>query len=153
MCSTLQVKEVKFVENKKILMMIKNIHDKFEARGNADCKKAGLTFAQFKVLIYLDDHKDKIVTQKELEVDFKVSHPTINGIISRLENNSFIETKMIKEAGKQQKQIFLTEKGSATLLNMKENKLHDDIMLKKKFTPEEINQFFEYLKRLYNALQ
>ncbi|MCR4735052.1 MAG: MarR family transcriptional regulator [Treponema sp.] len=140
------------MENKEILFMIKNIHDRFEARGNADCKEAGLTFSQFRVLIYLQDHKNKIVTQKELEVDFKVSHPTINGIISRLENNNFIETKIIKEAGKQQKQIFLTQKSSSALINMNKNQIHDDKMLSEEFTPEEMTKLLDYLKRLYKAI-
>lgn len=140
------------MENKEILFLIKNIHDRFEAKRNADCKKVGLTFSQFRVLIYLKNHKSKIVTQKELEVDFKVSHPTINGIIRRLENRNFIETKIIKEAGKQQKQIFLKQKGSSALINMNENQINDDKMLSEEFTPKEMSKLLDHLKRLYKVI-
>ena len=141
------------MDNKKIFFLIKNIHDKFDARGNTDCKSAGLTISQFRVLVYLEEHSDKIVTQKELETIFKVSHPTINGIINRLEAKNFIETKMIKEAGKQQKQIFFAQKGQDALKNMKTNRINDDKTIDSNFTDEEKEQFTEYLERLFKSLE
>lgn len=55
----------------------------------------------FFLLLYLEAHQNSRVTQKDLEIEFKVSHPTINEIITRLENKNFITTKVIKEGGKQ----------------------------------------------------
>ena len=140
------------MENKKIFILLKNLNDKFEAKGNADCQKKGLTLSQFKVLIYLEDNKEKITTQKELEIAFQVSHPTINGIVNRLLKKEFISTNMVKENGKQQKQIFISAKGRETLKDMEKQRHHDDEIINKYFTEEESKNFAEYLERLYKAL-
>lgn len=40
----------------------------------------------FFLLLYLEAHQNSRVTQKDLEIEFKVSHPIKKGIITRLEN-------------------------------------------------------------------
>ena len=140
------------MENNKIFILLKKINDRFEAKANADCQKEGLTLSQFRVLIYLDINSNKIVNQKEMEVFFNVSHPTITGVIKRLEKKALITTNMIMEKGKQQKQIFISPKGKKSLSNMRKNQVHDDEMLKKHFSSEEIEKFTEYMSRLYQAL-
>lgn len=141
------------MEAKDVFLLIKNIHDKFDSRANADCQTAGLTIAQFRVLLYLEDHPDSDVTQKELETVFKVSHPTINGILSRLESKNCIFTKVVIKAGKQQKHIFLTTQGNMALKNMKDNRIHDEKMFETSFTDQEKKELEELLKRLYQILE
>jgi DNA-binding MarR family transcriptional regulator len=140
------------MENKKIFILLKNLNDKFEAKGNADCQKEGLTLSQFRVLLFLEDNPGRIVTQKELEVVFNVSHPTINGIVNRLEKKNFISTHMVKESGKQQKQIFLSQKGRDTIANMENRRHHDEDIIRDNFTVEESEKFAEYLERLLKSL-
>lgn len=73
----------------------------------------------FFLLLYLEAHQNSQVTQKDLEIEFKVSHPIKKGIITRLENKNFITTKVIKEGGKQQKIISLDFLGNQALDNRK----------------------------------
>lgn len=126
---------------------MKKIHDKFEARGNNECQKVGLTLSQFRVLMYITDHPQKTITQRELELDFQVSHPTITGILKRMEEKGFITTKIVRE-GKQQKLVFITEKGINALERTRENHKRDDEKLHDLFTDEEINTLENYLQRI-----
>jgi len=131
--------------------LLKPIHDRFEARGNIAGQKAGITHSQFRVLLYLNAHSDKIVTQHEMEIAFNVSHPTISGILKRMEENGFVKTQYVQEA-KKQKQVFLTEKGKNAIKIMDKSKDHDDSELSKLFTEEELGQLEDYLKRILDYL-
>ncbi|MCR4742007.1 MAG: MarR family transcriptional regulator [Treponema sp.] len=140
------------MESREVFFLIKNIHDKFDARANTDCQKVGLTISQFRVLLFLEAHQNSRVTQKDLELEFKVSHPTINGIINRLENKNFITTQMIKESGKQQKIISLEISGHEALKNMRENRIHDNNAFEENFSEEEKEELLKLLQRLYKIL-
>lgn len=131
--------------------MIKNIHDKFESRGNSECQQVGLTLSQFRVLLYLDMNPDKQVTQRELELEFKVSHPTITGILKRMEEKEFISTKIIRD-GKQQKLVFITDKGRDCLEFTNKSLKKDDEAMSRMFSPEELAQLDNYLNRILDYL-
>jgi len=131
--------------------LIKIINDKFEAKGNNECQKAGLTLSQFRILDYLNSNPDRTVTQREMELKFQVSHPTINGILGRMEEKRLITTNLVRE-GKQQKQVFITAKGNEALNIMFTSRNKDDKALFRLFTPEELNQFEEYLNRVVDYL-
>lgn len=132
--------------------LMKNIHDKFEARGNNECQKVGLTLSQFRVLMYLIEHPNKDVTQRELELSFRVSHPTITGILKRMEEKDLISTKIIKD-GKQQKLVYMTEHGKEVLSKTHESRDKDDEKLQELFTEEEINNLQDYLLRILSFLE
>jgi len=139
------------MQNRTPFYLIKNINDKFEARGNIDCQKAGLTLSQFKILIYIKEHPDKIITQKEMEKAFNVSHATINGILTRMEDKGLVSTTLVRD-GIQQKQVFITEKGNEAFEKMEKPRVGDEIELEKLFTKEELAQFGDYLSRVFEYI-
>ena len=71
--------------------LIKMISNKIRARGDADMKERGLTFSQLQVLITLHRHGGQM-SQRELEKELNISHPTIVGLVQRLEKNGYVET-------------------------------------------------------------
>jgi len=139
------------MENQSPFFLLKPIHDKFEARGNIAGQKAGITHSQFRVLLYLNEHSDRIVTQREMESAFNVSHPTISGILKRMEESGFIKTQFVQEA-KKQKQVFLTDKGKNAIKIMDESKDSDELGMSKLFNEEELKQLEDYLKRILEYL-
>lgn len=68
-------------------------------------KQYSLTGVQVSLLVYLYDSKGRTITQKEISDTFVLSHPTIRGIVKRLEENNFIFTSHLKN---DQRQIVLT---------------------------------------------
>ena len=72
---------------------IKTLSILIEKKMNAQLVANGinLTGNQISILAFLYDHQ-KTVTQKEIELKFKISHPTVRGIIRRLVALNVVET-------------------------------------------------------------
>ena len=68
-------------------------------------KEYSLTGAQISLMVFLYDSKGRTITQKEIEDAFVLSHPTIRGIVKRLEDSELIWTSHLKT---DQRQIVLT---------------------------------------------
>ena len=94
--------------------LIKMISNKIRARGDADMKERGLTFSQLQVLVTLHRHSGQM-SQRELEKELNISHPTIVGLVQRLEKNGYVET-WTDETDKRIKHVKQSEKA----LKMKE---------------------------------
>jgi DNA-binding MarR family transcriptional regulator len=68
-----------------------------------------LTGAQSFVLRYLSMHKDERIYAKDIEKQFSLSHPTVSGILQRLEAKGFI-TVVPDPADRRCRRVTLTEK-------------------------------------------
>ena len=95
------------MEERHIGVLLKLITDRMKNDADADFKKYDLTFTQSRVLVYLNGRSE--TTQKELEDYLCVSHPTIVGIISRMERNGYVRC-WFDPQDKRNKMIALTEK-------------------------------------------
>ena len=73
--------------------LLKMITDKIKMRADADLAQQGLTLTQSRVLGYLDRSGGQ-ATQKEIEGFLQVSHPTVAGIINRMEQNGFVRCRL-----------------------------------------------------------
>ena len=69
-----------------------------------------LTGAQISLMIYLYESKARQITQKEVADAFVLSHPTIRGIVKRLEANKLIASKRL-ENDQRQIVLRLSDKG------------------------------------------
>ena len=69
-----------------------------------------LTGAQISLMIYLYESKARQITQKEVADAFVLSHPTIRGIVKRLEANKLIVTSRL-ENDQRQIVLRLSDKG------------------------------------------
>ena len=72
------------MEQFQIGCLLKMITDKIKMRADADLAQQGLTLTQSRVLGYLDRSGGQ-ATQKEIEGFLQVSHPTVAGVIGRME--------------------------------------------------------------------
>lgn len=79
-------------DEQSIGCLFKLIHDRIKVNADADLKRHGLTLTQSRVLVYLES-AGGTATQKELEEHLRVSHPTVTGIVSRMEQNGFLRTQ------------------------------------------------------------
>lgn len=93
---------------KGIGYLIKSIDDKLKVRADAQLKNAGLTLSQSRVLVFLNDAGGK-ATQKEIEDFLEVSHPTVVGIVSRMERSGFLTT-WFDSKQQRSKMVMLTDK-------------------------------------------
>lgn len=104
------------MSEKDIGMLIKQLYDAKEKRANEQLKEFGLTFSQFRLLIYARECSGKGVSLKEIERHFSLTQQTVAGIIKRLEDKGFLLAGE-DEADKRVKKVFLTAKGEESCKN------------------------------------
>lgn len=69
-----------------------------------------VTAPQCRLLMYLDSRKGEAVSQRELERYLGVSHTTVKGLLSRLEEKGYVRTAFDNAEDGRIKHAYLTEK-------------------------------------------
>jgi hypothetical protein len=139
------------VEKKDVGWLIKNINEKLKVRADADLKRDNLTFAQSRVLIFLSSVGGQ-ATQKEIEDFLEVSHPTVVGIVSRMEQNGFLTT-WIDGKDKRNKNVKLTEQAEKIGVYMEQHLKENEKILLAPLSAEEIEQLRRMLLAIYDNLK
>jgi len=88
---------------------IKRISNALERKRTLDLEDMDLTSSQAFVLGYLLRHREQAVTPGDICRHFGLSHPTVTGILQRLECKGFLRY-VEDSADRRKKQICVTEK-------------------------------------------
>jgi len=136
---------------KPIGFIIKLINDSILVQVNSFLKPYAVTLRQLRILGYLHDNKDKLVTQKELEEELQVSHPTVVGILQRLEKKGLIKT-FLNPNKKTMKIVTLIEYEAELFKNINNEKEKFENKLLSGFTDDEKVQLEEFLIRLHRNI-
>ena len=130
---------------------IKQISDKIKEIADSNFKRSQLTFTQVNVLGFLHSKGGKAY-QKEIENHLNVAHPTVVGIVSRLEKNDFLKC-YVDEADKRNKIVCLTEKAIAVGEQMNAEIEMNEKMLLNNLSDDDINSLRRILKTICNSLE
>lgn len=131
--------------------MIKIISDRMKANGEASLKKKNLTFMQSGIIRYLGRHNGR-ATQKEIEDYLHVTHPTVVGIISRMENNGYLKC-YTDSTDKRQKVVEMTDSAHALAEEIcREIELHEREMVDG-FSSSEIDELMSFLEHIYDNVK
>ncbi|MDO4634976.1 MAG: MarR family transcriptional regulator [Streptococcus sp.] len=79
--------------HKNISILIKRANLKFDKVANRILSNYEMTSTQLKILKYLFHFSDFTVTQRELEIYFSMTNPTVTGILQNLQKKGFIIRK------------------------------------------------------------
>lgn len=104
-----------------------------------------LTAAQGRIMGYIA-HCTKPPCARDVEEEFHLSHPTVSGILSRLEKKDFLVFRP-DEKDHRCKRIFLLPKGLECHERMHQTIRQNEELLVKDFTPEEQALFYSLLER------
>ena len=104
-----------------------------------------LTAAQGHIMAYLA-HSRKAPCPRDLEAEFQLTHPTVSGLLSRLEQKGFIELRTDPE-DRRCKRIYVREKGLQCHELMHNTILENERRITDGFTPEEKEVFSDLLQR------
>ena len=104
-----------------------------------------LTASQGPILGYIT-HRKTPPCSRDIEEEFQLSHPTVSGLLSRLEKKDFIEFRP-DEADRRCKRIYLRPKGIAFTENIHRTIKETETQMVQDFTEEEKELFFEFLNR------
>ena len=130
-------------ENRDAAFLIKLIHDSIEKRANKDLSRYNITIAQERVLMFLCEHADEAMTQRDIEEYLGVSHPTVVGIIQRLESKGLIRCEPNKY-DKRMKNIYLT--------NLQNDILPEFLLSRKKYEERLLADFSAEEKEVLKSL-
>ncbi len=136
---------------KHIGYLIKNINDKIKSNADADLKQRNLTLSQSRVIAFLS-RNDGVSTQKEIEIFLDISHPTVVGIISRMERNGFI-TCSVDEKDRRNKIVRLTEQAVNVRNDIVQKIERDEARMLKTLSESEVENLSRILEIIYKNLE
>ncbi len=137
-------------EKRKTGYLIKTVSDILGREANFMLKEQDLTWAQSRLIGFLTRNGGER-TQKEIENFLEVSHPTVVGIVSRMEQNGFV-TCRTDQTDRRNKIVSLTEKSMDAGRTMWDMLKRQDEIMFSGFTAEERDRLDEYLLRIYDNL-
>ena len=108
-------------------------------------EKMELTAAQGQVMGYLARAKQP-PCPRDIEAEFQLTHPTVSGLLSRLEQKNFIELRTDPE-DRRCKRIYVLPKGRECQETMYRIILENESRLVQDFTAEEQELFAGLLRR------
>lgn len=126
-----------------------------KTRFDRELERAGLTVSQMEVLIYIlkeQKKQDREITARELEQRFRVSNPTMSGILRRLEKKGFIG-RMPGSQDKRNKQIRIKE-NIDELYQLIQSRINvEKERLFREFTREELAELARLSAKLLHNLE
>lgn len=137
--------------NHGIGYQFKIINDRIKARADADLKTHDLTLTQTRVLGFLTESGGQ-ATQKEIEADLQVSHPTVVGIISRMEQKGFLCT-WTDPMDRRNKIVRLTDKAIKLDREIDATVAMQDEMLLRGLSEQQVDELRNCLARIVRNLE
>lgn len=130
----------------------KLIHEQFRNMVNERMRAGDLTFSQLGVLYYMDSSPgERRITQKMLCEAVHVKHPTMNGILSRMEEKGLIR-QTVDPDNRRCRNITLTEKGRRLMQVQNAERQACSEALTRGFTEEEIGECHRMMNKIYRNL-
>ena len=137
--------------NHGIGYQFKIINDRIKASADADLKTHDLTLTQTRVLGFLAESGGQ-ATQKEIEADLQVSHPTVVGIISRMEQKGFLCT-WTDPMDRRNKIVRLTDKAIKLDREIDATVAMQDEMLLRGLSEQQVDELRNCLARIVRNLE
>ena len=104
-----------------------------------------LTAAQGHIMGYLA-HREEPACPRDIEEAFQLSHPTVSGLLARMEKKGFISL-LPDERDRRIKRIYIMETGHKCTEMMHSTIQNNEERMVRDFTPEEKAQFAALLER------
>lgn len=116
-----------------------------DQRMTAALMQMDLTASQGPILGFIA-HRQTPPCARDIEEEFRLSHPTVSGLLSRLEKKGFIEL-FPDETDRRCKRLRLLPRGEECLAIIRQTIDQNEIQLVEGFTDEEKDLFFNFLNR------
>ena len=121
------------------------LHDCVDQAITGALAEMGLTAAQGHIIGFLSRNAQP-PCPKDIEQAFRLSHPTVSGLLNRLEKKEFIQLRPDPE-DKRCKRIYLLPRGEQCHQRIVETINTTEVNITQGFTPEEQDAFSQLLDR------
>ncbi len=135
----------------EVCYLMKQISDRLRASVDMNAKKYGITFTQLRVLNFIESRGGE-TTQKEIEDHLGVSHPTVVGLVIRLEKSGFLYCYM-DESNRRNKNCCVTRRGKDTVEAMTQERLNMEKRLVQGISETEQRELKRLLRTLLRNLE
>lgn len=139
------------VDDKDIGHLFKAINEKMRTNFDSQLKKNDLTFSQSQVLFFINKNGGS-VTQKQIAEFLEVSHPTVAGLIARLEKNGYISCHA-DENDKRNKIVCQTKKAQDFSGEMCRSKDEGEELMLRGLDERDRAELRRYLETIYNNMK
>ncbi|MBR2801104.1 MAG: MarR family transcriptional regulator [Erysipelotrichaceae bacterium] len=139
------------MQNNDIGYLIKKIGLLQKAGMDASLQEYDLTSSQFRVLIVLHKHGGSL-TQKELEEELGVSHPTVSGLVKRLEKQGYLFVAT-DPSDRRNRIVSLSEKTKDAEEDLRLQRQKAEEKLTEGMSEEEVKILRGYLERMYENIR
>lgn len=137
---------------REIGFYLKKIFQTMEKNLNKDLEGIELTSMQAHVLIYLYKNRKNIINQRDIEREFELTNPTVNGILNRLENKGFVK-RVVSLNDARNKEIRITDKSISLIAEMKKKAKNMEDKMTFGIEKEELDTFYQVIKKISNNVQ
>lgn len=141
----------KNMQEKDIGYLLKNINDRLKMRADAELGRYNLTFAQSRVFGFLNTCGGA-ASQKDIERYLQVSHPTVVGLVSRLDQRGFVVCRT-DVADRRNKIVELTEQARAIAQDMERSITTTEAELLSSLAVADVDELRRILALMYNNLE
>lgn len=127
--------------------MLREINDELGRRANNALRGSGLTLSQVGVLMRLREAPDGLMTMSDLSAKFRVTQPTMSGLVRRLEKKGLVRV-LGDPADRRIRNVLITQRGR-TLCDEGERSMqrHEEFLLSG-LTEEERVEFLRLLAKV-----
>ena len=138
------------MEQFQIGYLLKRITDKIKIQADANLAQHDLTLTQSRVLGYLA-RNGGTATQKEIEGFLQVSHPTVAGVIGRMEQKGFVSCRA-DPADKRSKLVCQTARATEIAHQMQATIAAAEQQMLRSLSPKQIAALEDALRTIYADL-
>ena len=139
------------MEDYEIPSLLKKIHDRMKANFDAELKSLGMTFSQMRTIYVLEKSGGQL-TQKKIAELMDVFHPTVVGIVSRMEKAGYVVCEKDPDDHRN-KIVTLTELALDKNREGRENHRRADARLVAGLSDAEKETLLSLLNRVYENLE
>ena len=130
---------------------IKRISEYIESDANRALEQYGITCSQARVLTFLLKRQDKTTIQKDIENYFEIKHPTVIGILQRMEAKGLIASS-VDPSDKRQKIITLTDSAFKLEKTIADHVEDAEQRMAEGMTEEELETIKQLLYKVYKNI-
>jgi len=130
---------------------IKRISDYIESAANRELEQYGLTWSQARILSYLLGRQDEPTIQKDIEDFFEIRHPTVIGILQRMESKGFIVSS-VDPADKRQRLIRATQSASDLAEKIEKHREEIEDRMAEGMSKDELEELKVLLYKIYKNI-
>lgn len=138
-------------DNNDIGFLTRQIHESIKKTLDNGLQEHDLTMAQAQILGVLDCRRNTSTSVRDLEEVLHVTHPTVLGLLKRLEEKGFIRTET-DEDDHRARNIVLMPKADSVKGQLIQGRIRIEEQAVEGFSPEEKEKLIELLVRVRKNL-